>query len=187
MTRAKRLLFEHQQAQSPHTELSYLQSSGTQYINTGILGQSGLKVEISCGGFTNFLFGSRVAFQNGAYYIYMSRFDYYTTAYNITWDNNISHLYVIDNNLFYVDGALKATGSTTQFNNSLNNYLFGCSTNGAFSSGSAKIYYCKIWNASGVLVRNLIPVIKTDGTYCMYDKTNSIYYPNVGTGVFIGG
>lgn len=44
--------------------------------------------------------------------------------------------------------------------------------------------YVKIWDANDNLILDLIPVVKSDGTVCMYDKVTERYYYNAGTGAF---
>ena len=48
-----------------------------------------------------------------------------------------------------------------------------------------KLYYCKLWNR-GELVRDYIPVIK-DGVGYLYDKVSKRMFGNDGTGNFIAG
>ena len=49
-----------------------------------------------------------------------------------------------------------------------------------------KFYNIKIYNFDNVLVRDSIPVFY-NGSIGMWDKLNDVFYPNVGTGTFIGG
>ena len=46
---------------------------------------------------------------------------------------------------------------------------------------SGEFYYLKIYS-SGVLVSDIVPVKKTDGTLCLYDKIKHAYLYNLGTG-----
>lgn len=43
------------------------------------------------------------------------------------------------------------------------------------------IYYAKIYNGE-TLVADIIPVKKSDGTLCLYDKQRNMYLYNKGTG-----
>lgn len=49
-----------------------------------------------------------------------------------------------------------------------------------------RMYYFKIYDGD-TLVRNFIPVLDPDGTACMYDLVEQKYYYNAGTGDFIAG
>lgn len=201
MTRAKKLLFLYQQQHiTPnHIELSYLQSSGTQYIDTGIIGSSELKIEIkvmfTTTNNTTYLIGSRNSTNGDAFLLLTNnallRTDYGTgvNGYIPGLTLTTTDIYTItkDLNLTYVDGVLKSTLTKSSFNSGLSMYLFSTNTNGAASAQvRAKIYYCKIWDAHGTLLRDFIPVIN-ENVYCMYDKVSDSYFINKGTGAFTGG
>ena len=49
---------------------------------------------------------------------------------------------------------------------------------------TGKVYYCKIWNESS-LVRDFIPVLDPNGTPAMFDRVNNQLYYNAGTGQFL--
>lgn len=92
----------------------------------------------------------------------------------------------------YIDGELvhtyDAADHTGRYPFSL--YLF--SVNDTDGTGSDPISNCghidckyfKIWNTNNELILHLIPVVKSDGTVCMFDLVNERYYYNAGTGVF---
>ena len=91
----------------------------------------------------------------------------------------------------YIDGELvytyDAADHTGRYPFSL--YLF--SVNDAESSSSATTgcghidcKYVKIWDANNELISHFIPVVKSDGTVCMFDLVNEKYYYNDGTGTF---
>ncbi len=48
-----------------------------------------------------------------------------------------------------------------------------------------KLYYCKIWD-DGTLVRDFIPAIDENDTYFMFDRVSHTCYNNAGSGSFIG-
>ena len=51
-----------------------------------------------------------------------------------------------------------------------------------------KMYYFKLYDSSGILVRDYIPVRRdSDGVLGMYDLVNGVFYSNAGTGTFIAG
>jgi hypothetical protein len=65
-------------------------------------------------------------------------------------------------------------------------YMFALNENGTLSQqAKMKLYYCKIWDTTGTLVRDFIPVLKT-GVYCLYDRVSQTYFNNKGTGTFTG-
>lgn len=66
-------------------------------------------------------------------------------------------------------------------------YLMAChGQNGAANISKGYIYSCQIWE-NDELVRNLIPVKRSDGVICFYDKVNDTYYLNAGTGDLVAG
>lgn len=56
----------------------------------------------------------------------------------------------------------------------------------AFNAYNMYLYSCKIYEGEN-LERDYIPVLDKDGTACLYDKVESKYYYNQGTGDFIAG
>ena len=92
------------------------------------------------------------------------------------------------NSTFTYDGV-STSYTQAAFDCNLNYYLFARNDylNSTYSVTYAKmkIYQCKIY-ASGVLVRNYIPVIRnSDNKPGMYDVLNKTFYVNSGTGEFV--
>jgi hypothetical protein len=178
-----------------HTELSYLQGTGTQYINTGIIGKSGLKIEIKVKFLsplsTAFLIGSRTNSDINSFTLLTQnqrlRADYYTVGpLGATLTPTQPYVIIKDNNLTYVDGALQPVQAASSFNSLLPMYIFSVNSGGTVTTPiNANIYYCKIWDTSGALVRDFAPAIK-DGVYCLYDKVSCTYFYNQGIGSFTG-
>lgn len=65
-----------------------------------------------------------------------------------------------------------------------NNDTDGIGGDALTSSGYIECRYVKIWDANDELILDLIPVVKADGTVCMFDLVNERYYYNAGTGTF---
>lgn len=64
-----------------------------------------------------------------------------------------------------------------------------CRFNGtiAENKASARIYRAKIWD-NGTLIRDFVPAMRdADEELGMYDIVNNVFYTNAGTGVFTGG
>ena len=191
-----------------YTECEYIESSGTQYINTGITYTDNItfsgRLAISSGTSSSKygFFGYRCiesAKQDGNmkwFLVYGDgklgvRFgvngDDSTskltagTAYNIEFDG--TNLKV--DNVTYV--SVTGTYSTTDFKNA---YLFSCNMDGYYSEGISKfcgkIYYFNIYD-DGVLVRDFVPAMeKSDNVYGMYDLISKTFFTNQGTGSFTG-
>lgn len=186
----------------------YLESTGTQYIDTGLKGNLNTAVEIKFEGiksstndilniFGDITTSTRALSCNTGYTAEearpTSRFGNTSTGgvpqklskntpYIITSNKNT---YTIKNQ----DGTVYRSytfGATTAFTTTNNLWMFVCNNSNAPSTytGSSKFYYCKIWD-NDVLVRNFYPAKrKSDGAIGMYDIVNDKLYTNAGTGEF---
>ena len=93
-------------------------------------------------------------------------------------------------NELYIDDVLKYTFATS--NNTAHYlyplYLFCVNEKDAgldlANCARIELQYVKLWNDKDELLLDLIPVVKNDGTVCMYNKVNGAYYYNAGTGTF---
>ena len=186
-------------------EVEYLESTGTQYIDTGVIGKTGLSINVKVSSTTiedSNLIGATLGVGGNytrffmTYYNYKLRIGYgsYTdpvsvssgTTYDFKWEA------IKNTQALYVDGTKVYTGTNTNtYNTGLTMYLFGRHSvyDGSETANkycmTGKIYYCKIWD-NGTLIRDFIPCYK-DGTPGMYDKLNDVFYQNEGTGTFTCG
>ena len=179
--------------------LEYAESSGSQYVDTGIVGRYGTTVAVKYSDMTvsgRAMFGSVntdnyhfLGMRNGG----NLRFTYGTsgsagdTNTAVTYDSTPHEVKTevsADGAVkIYVDGNENATTtvpSLGQFSTDLNMYLFNGNSEGAYTLwGSVKLYGCKIWQ-DGDLVRDFAPCEKDD-LVGMYDRVSEIFYPSVGT------
>ena len=200
-------------AELPYAEeLEYLESSGTQYINTGVLVNPDYSIEVT---FVmtqtkttwDTLFGTRNSNQarftarwantaTGKLGVHRSKAK--TTAYEYYDDANATkpkvtdtwHTIKLAKREYTFDGALRktfsATTSTTAFAYPI--YLFAlCNAGSPADYGYFRIKSARMWNSSNELIRDYIPVIDKDGKAAMYDKVNGEFYYNKGTGSFKAG
>lgn len=187
----------------------YLQSSGTQYIDTGIIPNGRTTIDVKYI-ITNaqFLFGARTKFSQNALNFFREgtgRFDYDGQSYIKTNTGNYQlfssgRLFSeIRNNKYYFEcinsGVSRyAEIDIVNFNSPCNMTLFVCNSNnvaGGFSQ--SKIYYFKICD-NNILIRHFVPVptgmvigdftVPSNG---MFDIVNQQFYPNQGTGTFTYG
>ena len=194
--------------------LEYIESSGTQYIDTGINADSDLGIDFKYQ-FTSTtpkqrigaIFDNAVPVTTGAS-IYIrhhlnvdknvgsdDRIDYYIGIFDDNLellnpiDTNI-HTFVLDtvNDRYIVDGNTN-TYNADNFDTHLNYWLFMRNSNNSdlYSPSSMRIYYFKM-KYDGTLVRNLVPVQRiSDNEIGMYDTVNHRFYTNDGTGAFTAG
>lgn len=181
-------------------EIEYLQSTGTQYFDTGIVGGSNFECEIkaeytqnqdgfdtilgaftSTGHFSVALAIQKAASSNKPYFQFGSTYVLHTTnplalhVYKTSLKNGVVK---ID-----IDGSAVTDTYSAELSD-LTMYMFarhrGDTTIGNYSK--AKIYYCKIWS-NGSLVRDYIPVRVGQVGY-MYDRVSGQLFGNAGTGSF---
>ena len=190
---------------SGYTQVEYIQSSGTQYINTGYIPTINDSIE------TKFLTEASTSDTN----LYGSRYPDFTIWINTSTNKGIAVHYpysesstrdtgwvykedIITNPVklaitpkyIYVNDELKYTftDTRTSYTGTLNAYLFAKNQNGYVNAaGKFKIYYFKIWSGDN-LVRYFIPCSRdSDSAIGMYDVVNNVFYPNSGTGTFTKG
>ena len=171
-----------------HTELESLSVDGNCYFDTEILPDQNTNTE------------AKLYVKSGTTYICGARDDKYKYGYSVT-DNfyvvrgSVSS--AVKNTAFWEDAwTIKQNGATATFGNNsvtLDNagnftltspYYIGCMSKNGEAAGAGlkgKIYYAKIYSGSN-LVADMIPVKKSDGTLCLYDKVRKKYIYNAGTG-----
>ena len=181
-----------------YTQVEYIQSSGTQYIDTGykpcgdtrtVCQFMPLDASKAYG-----IFGGRTSYKVKAYDIFARGIDiYFQDDYNNASTANIetiaNMIYILDKNKN--TSNLNGTTYSVEYNNfdvDYTMYLFGVNTSGSASAqlGALRIYYCTIYD-NEVLVRHFVPCINASGIAGLYDTVNMQYYGNVGTGSFTTG
>ena len=189
-----------------YIELEYIESTGTQYIDTGISAyQTMFESEYQLS--TLYPSTNDNGYVAGVWNPDNNRY-YPSALYNyghqlIAGDRNNNTIqlgpadvnkhkiiYNDTNNKVLFDNVEKGTISDLTTQTDRNIYLFAL--NGSTGSQQylvGKIYYVKIWDkGTNTLIRDFIPVKrKSDGEICMYDKVTEEFYTNAGTGTFIGG
>lgn len=178
-----------------YTQVEYIESTGTQYIDTGFIPNNNTSIELSIvnkGTNNSCLFCAREDLKQNTYTAFILsginlRTDYNTSQTTIMNVNiNEKYIYKQDKNQVYVNGELKQTLTNTEFNSNSNMYLLASHKKGVSldNYASFELYYCKIWD-NGTLVRNMIPCYRnSDNKVGMYDMVNDVFYTNAGTGEF---
>lgn len=178
-------------------EVEYLESTGTQWINTGINCNSNYILEVEAQGAKGKegILGARISSTKSAHsLVYPNEKEVirYTSGgsdSNIFGYVNLSlyNIYKADYNKLYINDALVGTSSrSVAFTLNFPYYLFALNTNGSVSNlGAKKIKMCRIWDGDSLLL-DLIPVRKGQVGY-MYDKVSRQLLGNQGTGDFILG
>lgn len=165
-----------------YTELEYIQSGGTQYINTGVSGSVIKNIEIDFQFLKTVASGTSNEAQIASIWID-------TSAHIQTGINSNGFMgtdYMTYSQTSDVLARTQATGAPVGSPN-YNLYLFAQNQAGSlYWPCTGRIYSCKISNVNG-LIRNFIPCKNTSGVIGLYDTVNSQFYQNAGTGTFIAG
>ena len=187
-------------------KIEYLESNGSQYINTGYSAPNGFKAQVGLFFYElidmcvigahdypapakrNYLkirndgYWKRFEIGAGAYYV-----SGYVIHENVRYDIEFS---TIKDNIFLTgDNDLKCLGNDGDTGrSSLPLYLFCINWNGGTSMPfSGKIYYAKIYDENGTMVRDFIPILDKNNVPCMWDKITGQFFYNAGTGAFTAG
>lgn len=173
--------------------VDYLEGTGTQYIDTGYTPANLTAMEIKFQPTVSVGAGGiawcETSYPKNMYGVDMSGL-LYGTQHNSTYTPAVSADTVIriQDGVFYVDGAAYWTPTAEVFTAGSSLTLFAANTTaGAAQLFTGRIYYLKLWDKSGTLVRDLRPCYDPDGVACMYDKVEKKYYYNTGTGEFAAG
>ena len=175
-----------------YTQLTYIEGTGTQYIDTGII-PTNHTTEIRFA-FTNMdnnktLFGS--SYYDYHFTWYLQRWYYACGEGDINIEGTCTNLQTLTFNntdkQLIINGTV--SGTTGGVSPAIDNLcLFRRGPNGDTGNSCVRLYYCKIYNRyNGNIIRDYIPVRTVDGVICLYDKVTNSYFYNSGTGDFIAG
>ena len=183
---------------SGYTELEYIQSSGSQYINTGFIPKYDSRIvldaEVTDSSIVCALFGARGAasgtnplsntlfsLSGGAI-----RSDYYGSSVSST--TTVSGRTIFDKNknvVSFGSNTITNNSSTASSNQTL--FLFAVQTAGSATLlATMKLYACQIYD-NGTLVRDFYPCTNESGAVGLYDLVGKQFYSNAGTGAFVAG
>jgi len=190
--------------------VEYIESSGTQWINTWFSPTNkNVRIEVTyrfvslpTGTDRKYVFGESYTIDNTnvrlQYSVGKDCFIGFGNKYVASvpfnsYDTDTTHTIVCSNGVFSLDGQTLAEAdlsdaslSTTDTNHPV--YLFGHNVGGTANYlSSIRLYSCKIWY-QGRLVRDFLPVSLTNGTtVCLYNTVNGSFYTNSGSGSFTAG
>lgn len=181
-----------------YTRCKYLESTGTQYINTNFKPNNNTSIEIKVtvqNSINTCLYCSRTNLSQITYSAFLMqgtnlRIDY-GNQQNLTNHESLigkEYVYRQEKNEIYVNGELIATIKEKNFQCAYNMYLLA-SHIGEINIDNCRnsiLYYCKIWD-NNILVRNFIPCLDSNNRPCMYDTVSGQTFYNQGTGEFIAG
>lgn len=176
-------------------EVEYIQSTGIQYINTGITNtlDTELYVDFQLTGGTSEdrkIIGQGFKFGFGQYESKWRIVDdkWYKTS--VSTDTS-RHVFSTDGGKYYLDSTLLADRYSHKAAGTYPMLLFAVSSqNSASPDGNCakmKLYGCRIYEGNS-LVRDFVPIAMDDGdvdlTGYMYDKVSCSVFSNAGSGYF---
>ena len=181
-----------------YTKCEYIESDGTQYIDTDVRGRHDIKAESE---FMLMEGGASIPLGcYGPYQIYMIEFTYDTRlAYRYTGEvftstkietgrkYSISVDFASGYQSMMLDGVKIASSSSQALNvNDYNIYAFAYSNTGkAKSFSKMRLYGLKLYDKD-VLIRDYIPCQNSEGVYGLYDLANNVFYQSASDYGFTG-
>lgn len=180
-----------------YKECKYIESTGTQHINTEVKTKQSLKIECIFSGnqVSTILFGARKSasldgltwgFNNTNYAF--SGFGGSTQENNTTVNtvDGEKHTVVLSNEVYTIDDVNQSLPNRGTFSDFYDIYLFTWNNANVADTRKfkGKVYNFKIYD-NNVLIRDMIPVLDKNNIACMYDKVNKESYYNQGTGEFL--
>ena len=178
--------------------VEYIQSSGTQYIDTEHIPTVNTRVvtefEIVEQTAWACIFGTRNANRNNSYLLSVTDSMQFWVEYgnepndHIMYTVSLSGKHTVDfnGNTVTLDGV---TGSSSNTTLACNYPIYISHLNNGGTAGDIskiRIYPFKIYE-NGTLVKDLRPALDDNDVACMYDKVNKKYHYNKGTGTFTAG
>lgn len=173
-------------------ELTYIEGTGTQFINTGIAGNVFTRIILEILPSNNTLYEnaficSAWSEQGPLLISYRNKWRWH--AGSVVDDGTIdtSNYSIIDMDLtgFYVNNTrynFPGTGNRTS-----NPIMLFQRVGISGGPGAGKVKSLKIYGANDALLRDFIPARDDNNIVCLYDNISEEYFYNTGTGEFIGG
>ena len=182
------------------TELEYLESSGTQFIDTGIVTDGTYTIAATLRGNnvggSNDILGRRGS--DGASFAQRFSRTYWLIAFYYVWGGQLSenqlnsaqiHDYIVTEGQkrIIVDGksfnlnALNMSEVNASNPSSKTHYLFAA--NGG-NRGQVCFYSFRMADGVGNVVLDFVPVLNKDGEPGMFDRVSKRFFENIGTGTF---
>lgn len=164
-----------------YTKLEYIQSDGTQYVDTGI------KVN-KADAYKMMLIAHLTSNDN---YAGCNGYMQFQANVGNGQKSEITINYANITEKIFVDGVQVSSTNWASYNGQdvkLGLFKMGDINDGWFSGSSqiGKLYSCQIYD-NGVLVRDYVPCKNPAGVVGLYDLVNSKFYGNAGTGAFTAG
>lgn len=187
-----------------YQDVEYIESTGTQYIDTGVIGdeQSGFEMKLysnntfSTSGYGT-MFGARMS--SGSRQFVLSSYGTSSGGGQVRWGNSTTNnIYMAKQRVDTVslrgttltrpNGTTVTLTRPSAFTTPSSLTVFALNENGnKIQYGSLRLYYLKLYDGN-TLIRDFVPCYrKSDSVAGLYDTVNSQFYTNGGTGSFTVG
>lgn len=184
-----------------YIQLDWIESTGTQYIDTGIYMKTTYGIEVkqeTTGTGSRAIMGARSSFVSKAYSIFSiyesnRKVIRYDMGNQVSYPNlQLNTPYVIkrqglDN--YCNDIQVQSNIIDSDFTCEFTAFLFSVSTRGVPNESTnfiGKIYYFTITDENNVVIQNLIPCYSiVDNEIGMFDTVTNTFFRNQGTGEFL--
>ena len=183
-----------------YQKIEYIESTGTQYIDTGYIpnqntgyyidfiplepiGTNDAKQYVNAGGRSTS--NNRVVL--GAYKQYDGGdFVFHTFKTNPKLVQNVRTEFEVKNKKIYFDDGTITSINVSNFTSPNTLILFGANGNPVERIAKARLYSFKLYNADDT-IKELIPAKNSNDVVGLYDIINNVFFTNDGTGSFIAG
>lgn len=191
-----------------YTEIAYLKSTGTQYIDTGYKPNQNTRIVcvmktdesvpygrfFGCVNGTSYNSTPHLCFDyesnyNGTLHVMWGTNGGWVTISNVVGDYN-KHKYEIDKGAIYRDNTLVYTYTTETWQSPINLAIFNYMKSNGINTDDKEAFRGRVYSFQiyddDVLIRDFVPV-KVEGVGYLYDKVSKQLFGNQGTGDFICG
>lgn len=177
---------------SGYTRLDYIETTGTQWIDTGFIPNQDSRVVcefVRLGG--DGIWGTRYSTASRNFNM-RGISGYFQAGYNATLKSTLVpqdtkwHTVDQNKNICSMDGVVVVEFEYANFTAPRSIAIGGINANNKFYYGEGRYRDCQIYN-NGTLVRDFIPCKNPSGEVGMYDTVNAKFYGNAGTGEIVAG
>ena len=174
-----------------YTQLEYIQSGGTQYIDAGVKPNQNTRVVIKLSATetgSHTVFGADIDWADNGFALGVGFAHYGKETETISGLNDGSpHEVNFNKNIISMDGSTVLTMGTSTFSILHNLALFADNRAGSVREMTTMVlYYCQIYDGN-TIIRDYIPCKNAGGAVGLYDLIGQKFYGNAGTGSFTAG
>ena len=176
-----------------YTELEYIQSSGTQYIETNLLpnGNTGVKIKFqtsyNTASHSGAIIGSDMGWGNNGFAIYGHIIEYGSQNFSYSFSGEYAVDVYLNKNVLSVGESIVWTGTKQDFSSVQPFLIFGNNRNGNNQElFTGKLYSLEIYE-NDALECKFYPCKNQSGEIGLYDIVDDQFYGNAGGGAFTAG